>query len=245
MFSRMAFIAIAASALCAQQIEGPITPRTDSKASAIPQLRSAGLAPEGKSIIVPAGTKIPLVLKQGISTKNAKVGDHVYLQTNFPYVQDGRMVIPEGTYVQGEITNVNRAGRVKGRAEVMMHFSTLIFPSGYTVSLPGAVDSAPGARNEDVKSTEGKIEHEGEKGKDTATIAKTAGAGAGIGGLATGTLKGVGIGSGIGAVGGLASVLLTRGSDVRLEQGTAVEMIFQREVALDESRLDRTRSYRY
>jgi hypothetical protein len=134
---------------------------------------------------------------------------------------------------------------VKGRAEVMMHFSTLIFPNGYTVSLPGAVDSAPGARNEDVKSKEGKIEHEGEKGKDTATIAKTAGAGAGIGGLATGTLKGVGIGSGIGAVGGLASVLLTRGSDVRLDPGTAVEMIFQRDVALDESRLERTYGYRY
>src|SRR5438270_11057497 len=211
MFSRIAFIAIAASVVCAEQIEGPITRRDDAKASTTPQLHSAGTAPEGKSIIVPTGTKIPLVLKQGISTKNAKVGDHVYLRTNFPYVQDGRMVIPEGTYVQGEITSVNRAGRVKGRAEVMMHFSTLIFPNGYTVSLPGAVDSAPGARNEDVKSKEGKIEHEGEKGRDAGTIAQTAGMGAGIGGLATGTLKGIGIGSGIGAVGGLASVLLTRG----------------------------------
>src|SRR3954468_13316855 len=244
MFSRMAFIAIAASALCAQQIEGPITPRTDSKASAIPQLRSAGLAPEGKSIIVPAGTKIPLVLKQGISTKNAKVGDHVYLQTNFPYVQDGRMVIPEGTYVQGEITNVQRAGRVKGRAEVMMHFSTLIFPNGYTVTLPGAVDNVPGARNDTLKSNEGKIEHEGEKGKDAGTVATTAGTGAAIGALSDG-LKGAGIGAGIGGVAGLASVLLTRGGDVRIDSGSAVEMVFQRDVALDESRLERTRGYRY
>ncbi len=96
-----------------------------------------------------------------------------------------------------------------------------------------------------MKSKEGKIEHEGEKGKDAGTIATTAGAGAGLGGLATGTLKGVGIGSGIGAVAGLATVLLSRGSDVRLEQGTAVEMIFQRDVALDESRLDMPRGYRY
>src|SRR3954463_3940580 len=164
MLSRFAFILFAGSLVCAQQIEGPITPKTEPAPA--PQLHSASASSEGKRITVPAGTKIPLVLKQGVSTKNAKVGDHVYLQTNFPLVQDGRMVIPEGTYVQGEITNVNRAGRVKGRAEVMMHFSTLIFPSGYTVSLPGAVDSAPGARNEDVKSKEGKIEHEGEKGKD-------------------------------------------------------------------------------
>jgi hypothetical protein len=242
MLLRCTLLLYAGSSMLAQQIEGPITPKTEPPPPPVLHARSVS---EGKMITVPAGTKVPLVLKQGISTKNAKVGDHVYLQTNFPFVMDGRMVIPEGTYVQGEITNVNRAGRVKGRAEVMMHFSTLIFPNGYTVSLPGAVDSAPGARNEDVKSKEGKIEHEGEKGKDAGTIAKTAGAGAGLGGLATGTLQGVGIGSGIGAVAGLATVLLSRGSDVRLEPGTAVEMIFQRDVALEESRLDRTHGYRY
>jgi hypothetical protein len=244
MFSRVAFIAIAASAMCAQQIEGPITPKAEPKPAAAPQLHSASVPSEEKSITVPAGTKIPLVLKQGISTKNAKVGDHVYLQTNFPLVQDGRMVIPEGTYVQGEITNVNRAGRVKGRAEVMMHFSTLIFPNGYTVSLPGAVDAVPGTRNEDVKSKEGKIEHEGEKGKDAVKIAETTGTGAVVGGLSAGA-KGLGIGAGVGGVAGLASVLLTRGSDVRLGPGSAVEMIFQRDVTLEESRLDRTRGYRY
>jgi type IV secretion system protein VirB10 len=245
MFARIAFIAIAAGALCAQQIEGPITPRTDAKAAATPpQLHSAVAPSEGKSIIVPTGTKIPLVLKQGISTKNAKPGDHVYLQTNFPYVQDGRMVIPEGTYVQGEITSVNRAGRVKGRAEVMMHFTTLIYPNGYTVSLPGSVDNVPGSRNDSLKSEEGKVQHEGEKGKDTATVASTAGSGAAIGAIAGG-LKGAGIGAGIGGVAGLASVLLTRGSDVHLDPGTAVEMVFQRDVSLDESRLERTRGYRY
>jgi Bacterial conjugation TrbI-like protein len=243
MFYRLAFIAIAAGAACAQQIEGPITPKVDAKAAA-PQLHSTIPATEGKTIVVPTGTKIPLVLKQGISTKNAKVGDHVYLQTNFPYVQDGRMVIPEGTYVQGEITNVNRAGRVKGRAEVMMHFTTLIFPNGYTVTLPGAVDNVPGVNSDSLKSNEGKIEHEGEKGKDTATVASTAGSGAAIGAIAGG-LKGAGIGAGIGGVAGLATVLLTRGSDVRMAPGTAVEMIFQRDVALDESRLERTYGYRY
>src|SRR3954467_15244775 len=241
MLLRFALVVFAGSSMLAQQIEGPITPKTEPPPP--PKLHWSAAA-EGRTITVPAGTKIPLALKQGISTKNAKVGDHVYLRTNFPYVQDGRMVIPEGTYVQGEITNVNRAGRVKGRAEVMMHFSTLIFPSGYTVSLPGAVDSAPGARNDDVKSKEGKIEHEGEKGKDATTVAQTTGTGAGLGGLAAGA-KGLGIGAGIGGAAGLASVLLTRGSDGRLEPGTAVEMIFQRDVALEESRLEITRGYRY
>lgn len=242
MLFRIALVLFAGTSLLAQQIEGPIAPKKGPADP--PQLHSAVATPEGKKITVPAGTKVPLVLKQGISTKNAKAGDHVYLQTNFPLVQDGRMVIPEGTYVQGEITNVQRAGRVKGRAEVMMHFSTLIFPNGYTVTLPGAVDNVPGAEGGEVKSNEGKIQHEGEKGKDVGRAAGTTATGTVIG-AAAGGLKGAGIGAAAGGVTGLALALLTRGSDVRLDAGTAVEMIFQRDVILEESRLERAHGYRY
>jgi hypothetical protein len=241
MLSRFALLLFAGSSLLAQQIEGPITPKSEPPPP--PKLHSSS-GVEGKTVTVPAGTKIPLVLKQGISTKNAKLGDHVYLQTNFPLVMDGRMIIPEGTYVQGEITNVQRAGKVKGRAEVMMHFSTLIYPNGYTVTLPGAVDNVPGAEGGEVKSSEGKIEHEGEKGRDVARGAQTTAAGTAIG-AAAGGWKGAGIGAAAGGVTGLALALLTRGSDVRLDAGTAVEMVFQRDVALEESRLERTRGYRY
>jgi len=242
MLSRIALVLFAGTSLLAQQIEGPITPKTGPAPA--PQLHSPDATAEGNKITVPAGTKVPLVLKQGISTKNAKPGDHVYLQTNFPLVMDGRMVIPEGTYVQGEITSVQRAGRVKGRADVMMHFSTLIFPNGYTVSLPGAVDNVPGAQGSDVNSKEGKIEHEGEKGRDIGRAAGTTVTGTAIGAAADGA-KGAGIGAAAGGVTGLALALLTRGSDVRLDAGTAVEMVFQRDVILEESRLERAHSYRY
>jgi type IV secretion system protein VirB10 len=126
----------------------------------------------------------------------------------------------------------------------MMHFSTLIFPNGYTVSLPGAVDNVPGAEGGDVKSNEGKIQHEGEKGKDIGRAVGTTATGTVIG-AAAGGLKGAGIGAAAGGVTGLAIALLTRGSDVRLDAGTAVEMVFQRDVALEEARLERTRGYRY
>ena len=81
------------------------------------------------------------------------------------------------------IDEVKRAGRVKGRAEVLVHFRTMILPNGYTVTLPGAVDSAPDLDTGGVKGKdpdgEGKIQHQGEKGKDAGTIATTAGIGAG------------------------------------------------------------------
>ena len=101
---------------------------------------------DANQLTIPSGTKVPLSLKQSISTKNAREGDAVYAVTTFPVVINDRIVIPAGTYVQGRISNVKRGGRIKGRAEVLMHFSTLIYPSGYTVVLPGAVENVPGPK---------------------------------------------------------------------------------------------------
>ena len=102
--------------------------------------------PLGSQLTIPSGTKVPLALKQAISTKNARDGDAVYAVTTFPVVINDRIVIPAGTYVQGRISNVKRGGRIKGRAEVLMHFSTLIYPSGYTVSFPARWRMFPGPR---------------------------------------------------------------------------------------------------
>jgi hypothetical protein len=192
------------------------------------------------STMLPAGTKVALALKQAISTKTAKEGDAVYAQTNFPVVIDEHILIPAGTYVQGKISHIQRGGRVKGRAELLIHFTSLIYPSGYTVMLPGAVENVPGAEHATTKGSEGKIQQDSDTGKKLETVAKTAGTGAAVGGLGTGTWKGAGIGGGIGAGVGAAIGLLSRGGDVRLEPGTSVEMVIQRDIPLDASRLPRS-----
>src|SRR5580765_6391471 len=87
-------------------------------------------------LTVPAGTKVPVALKHAISTKSAHEGDAVYAETTFPVALDNRILIPAGTYVQGKISHVEKAGRIKGTAEVLIHFTTLIYPNGYTVLLP-------------------------------------------------------------------------------------------------------------
>ena len=193
---------------------------------------------DGK-ITVPSGTQIPLVLKQAISTKSAKVGDAVYAETSFPIVLNDRVLIPAGTYVQGRITDVKRPGRVKGRAELLMHFTTLVYPSGYTALLPGAVENVPGSERQTVQGEEGTIKQEGDKMKDVGTIAKTGAAGAGIGGIASESGKGAAIGGLAGAAAGLGYALLTRGSEVTLPVGTSVQMVLQRPLVLDETKLNR------
>ena len=213
------------------QSNGPDQPYYDGKPQPAPLTQRVTAGPN--AITVPAGTKIPLRLENSISTKSARPGDGVYLRTIFPVTVNNTMAIPVGTYVQGVITEVKRPGRVSGRAEVLFRFTTLIYPDGYTFSIPGALNSVPGAENSTVKDKEGTVQANGTKGRDVGTIAETTGGGAAVGAIADGG-KGAGIGAGAGGLVGLATVLLTRGNDVRLEQGSTVEMVLQRELVLDD-----------
>jgi type IV secretion system protein VirB10 len=204
--------------------------------SVAPMTAPAKAAPASSILTIPAGTKIPLALKQAISTKNAKEGDPVYCETTFPFVVGDRIIIPSGTYVQGKITRIQRPGRVKGRAELLMHFTSMIYPSGYTVMLPGSLENLPGADKTTVKDSEGTVRRDSDTGKDIGTVASTASTGAVIGGLSAGG-KGAGIGAAAGGLAGLAIAMISRGSDVKLEPGTSIEMIIQREVTVDANRV--------
>jgi hypothetical protein len=190
-------------------------------------------------LMIPAGTKVPVALKHAISTKGAREGDPIYAETTFPVVLNDRVLIPANTYVQGRISNIKRPGRIKGRAEVLIHFTTMIYPSGYTVLLPGAIDNVPGAENTNMKGEEGTIQQSGSKAKDVGTVASTASTGAVIGGLSQGG-KGALVGAAAGGVVGTAIALLTRGNDVRLESGTTLEMVIQRSIPVDSSRVPST-----
>ncbi len=188
------------------------------------------------SAIIPAGTKVPLELKHAISTKGTHEGDAVYAQTTFPVAINDRILIPAGTYVQGRISHIERGGHIKGRAEVLMHFTSLIYPSGYTVVLPGSIENAPGVDKSSVKDKEGTIRQDSQTGQEGGTIATSAGSGAVIGGLSHGAKGGL-IGAGVGGAVGTAIALLSRGKDVTMPQGTTFEMVIGRDVAIDASRI--------
>ena len=88
--------------------------------------------PAVKNFEVEPGTHIPLSLINSVSTKHAAAGDRVYLETVFPILAGGRIVIPPGSYVMGTITNVVRPGKVKGRGEFYQRFDSLTLANGVT-----------------------------------------------------------------------------------------------------------------
>lgn len=196
-----------------------------------------------KIYMVPAGTKVLLQLRSAVNTKSAKVGDGVYLASTFPVVVGNRVMIPAGVYVQGVVDRVQRAGHMKGRAQLDMHFTSIIFPNGSVVEIPGIIHSMPGASKQTVKDDgEGTIEQAGDKTRNMGKVAEvaipTGGTVGSIGGLESGhpILGGIaGIAGGVAAA-GLVS-LFTRGADVNIESGTQVEMVFQRPLLLEEQNI--------
>jgi hypothetical protein len=194
-----------------------------------------------QTFTVPAGTKVLLSLKSAVNTKTAQQGDGVYLVSSFPVVGNARIMIPVGVYVQGVVDRVVRPGRVKGRAQLDLHFTTMIFPNGQVVEVPGVLNSLPGSDGPKVKGNEGTVEQAGNKGRDVANVLKGAAIGAEggvIGGAATGNVaKGVGYGSLAGAAAGTIYTLFTRGNDIVIPTGTSVEMVLQRPLVLQETQL--------
>jgi type IV secretion system protein VirB10 len=200
-------------------------------------------APAKKTYTVPAGTKVLLQLRSAVNTKSAKPGDGVYLASTFPVVVGNRVMIPAGVYVQGVVDRVIRAGRGKGKSQLDMHFTSIIFPNGTVVEIPGLVNSLPGAHKQSVKDDgEGTIEQDADRNRNAGTVAKvaipTGGSVGSVAGLGAGhPLEGglIGIGAGVAAMG--ISSLFTRGADVNIESGAQVEMVLQRPLILEEENL--------
>src|SRR5213083_1203986 len=163
-------------------------------------------------VVVPAGTVIPVTLTSRISTKNARDGDGIYGKTVFPITVNNKVVIPEGSFVRGKVTEIRRPGRVKGKGELTLNFQTLVLPSGITVPIYTSLGGAGERKGEAT------VQGDSSKGEDAKTVGTTAAQGALIGVIAD-RGKGAVVGGGVGAAAGTAAVLLTRGKDLVLEPG--------------------------
>ena len=192
----------------------------------------------GSGATIPAGTHIALALRNTVDTKHSKEGDRIYLETIYPVSAEGRIAIPRGSFVNGTVTISKPAGRVKGKGELFIRFDSLTLPSGATRDFRSRLDSASGAN---VNRDEGKVTGERDTGKDVGRVAEGTVMGASLGGLigaAKGSaLKGVGIGSAAGAAVGLGSVLLKKGPDATLRQGTTMDMILDRDLTFTPAEL--------
>ncbi|MGD0298598.1 MAG: hypothetical protein ABSE86_15950 [Bryobacteraceae bacterium] len=183
---------------------------------------------------IPQGSHLLLRMENSLSTRTAKEGDYVYLRSASPIAVDGKIIVPVGSYVQGVVAETKRSGRVSGRAELAIRLETLTLAQGQVVKFAPHLNSVDsGDSGQKVTGTENKVEQAPTVGKDAARIAILTGTGASIGGIADRSWTGAGIGAAAGSAVGLATVLLTRGKEVELRQGSTLDVVFDRPIVIE------------
>lgn len=164
---------------------------------------------------IPAGTRIRVRLLESISTETAQTGYHFATVLSAPIVSRRTVVVPEDTRITGLITDVDRSGKVKGRA-------------GLRLVLMEITD---GNKVYPIVTQTIALKAKGSKGKDAGIIGGAAGIGAVIGGILGGK-DGAVKGSVIGGVAGTGAVLGTRGTEIELEDGLNMTFVLQRAASL-------------
>jgi hypothetical protein len=183
---------------------------------------------------IPKGSHVLLRMVNSVTTRTAREGDYVYLRTATPIVVDGQVLVPADSYVQGIVSHAKRSGRVSGHAELGLRIETLTLPAGKVLKVAPQLKSVDSdGTDQKVETKEGQVQQGSSQGADAVRIASMGGVGAAIGGMADHGWKGAGIGAGAGGAVGLASVLLSRGREVELKQGSTIDVVFERAVSVE------------
>jgi hypothetical protein len=165
--------------------------------------------PSLREITVPAGTRLTIALDAPIGSATSRVEEPVRAHLTHAILVAGETALPEGTTVNGVVTDATRAAKVKGRAHVAVRFDTLAVrghDDRYSIETSLVARTAPATKK-----------------KDALMIGGPAAGGALIGGLIGGK-KGALIGTAAGGGAGGAVVLSTRGKDVLLPKGATLTL---------------------
>jgi hypothetical protein len=168
-------------------------------------------------VTVPASSVVGLRVDTSITSETARVEDRVEARVMRDVMADGRVAIPAGTRVLGDVVLVDRGGKIKDKARLGVRFHTLVLASGLQV--PFRTDA---------------IYREGTSpGAESARKIGGAAVGGAILGAIIGGGKGAAIGSAAGAAGGSAVVMAGDRNAATLSAGSTVTVRLSSPVAVD------------
>ena len=117
---------------------------------------------------------------------------------------------------------VESPGCLKGQAELLLGFDTIILPDGTTRRMEAVVQSAEGARTDPSDEMGTLTGSENQEKEAAAGAGRGAIAGGTIGAITDGSLLGLGLGAVVGSGVGALLGLFKKGDDVVLEKGTTL-----------------------
>jgi hypothetical protein len=162
--------------------------------------------PQFEDLVVEADSVVGLQVETSITSEDARVEDEVVARVTRDVRVGDRVAIPAGATAHGEVTLVERGGRLRDRARLGVRFTSVVLADGTRVPLE--TDT---------------IYREGDPpgGESAAKIGGGAIGGAIIGGLLGGA-RGAIIGGSAGAGAGSAAVLAGGRNPATLPSGTPI-----------------------
>lgn len=185
--------------------------------SSQPSLAGVVFAQRFQDITVPAGTIIRVQMDRTISSRTARVGDTFTATVFEPVNVGGQVVIPQGTQVQGRVTQVQPAERRSRSGMIAVEFDRIIFANGVSRDMRASLTSLDPAEREQIDS-EGRAQGRSSTKRNIVFVGGGAGVGAAIGAIAGGG-KGAAVGAGIGAAAGILGALLSKGQEAQVQSG--------------------------
>lgn len=128
---------VGTAVICGVLVSATLVWAQDSSLPAAPFGGEATQLPSSDTshIVIPVGTRIPLVLTHPLNSNSVKSGDAVFAQIATPVVVGDQVAIPAGTFVRGKVESLTRRGT---RAEVIVRSASLVM-GGALVDMGGPV----------------------------------------------------------------------------------------------------------
>lgn len=211
-------------------VQAPVQPANPSRAVNDDQYQGPQPVPEAQAsstpappqqphvVTLPAGTSIFIRLGETVSTEHNYSGDTFRGTLDQPIISEGFIIADRGSKVLGQIVRADKAGRVRGVADLSLSLTEINTTDGQQVRISSDTFDKRGPSS---------------KGENTAKIAGGAALGAIIGALGGGG-KGAAIGSGAGAAAGTGAVLLTRGKAAVIPAETQMQFRLANPVTITE-----------
>ena len=175
--------------------------------------------PQPMKVTLTEGTVLPVRIGETLSSEKNEIGDSWSGTLSQPLVINGLVIAERGAQVEGRVTDVKRAGRVKGVASMTVALTRLTTADGQRINLQTSGISRAG---------------KDETKRDVGKVAIASGIGAAIGAIAGGG-RGAGIGAGAGAGAGTGVVLATRGGPAVIANETLLSFRVSEPVTITET----------
>jgi hypothetical protein len=151
---------------------------------------------------IPEGTLVRVRLREELSTLTTRPGTKFTAEVSEPVMRDGRVIVPEGSVLEGRVTWVRGGKRIGGSAAIHLEPRTVTLPDGAQYVLRARVIDTSSWQNTKVDD-EGTIMRGENTKRNLGVMAMTTGGGAAAGAMIggpAGALIGAGVGAGVSTI---------------------------------------------